>query len=375
MFVNYENINNRKSQLEKWESRLEFQDESIDKYKKLNRIEKETNILNHVESILEMEANRFLDKYYPKLNKNELTKEQKIEVVDLTVSQNKLLSTNDFENVCRQIEKKQIEKELNHLLNNRPKFVFYLQQEIKNAELKFEELRVKSGVDFADPTTIKNATEVDLKQMQYLLKQKEEMKKSLELMEQLYDDQLQGMYPNWDGRKYLTIEQKEFFVMAEEYYGKNITVEDFSNPPRKYSKEEQIEIIFTLYCKSRYDTETYVKEQHYENLRNKYPDFQLNNQSYKQMFYYECMQYADEIGINKIQQLQRAFNVESFEHFEEIRPDDFRNFTPYSNSISSNSLDIFLILESAIREADRKWREDEFEQQNKKKKRQKEMDH
>jgi hypothetical protein len=53
--------------------------------------------------------------------------------------------------------------------------------------------------------------------MQYLLKQIEEMKKSLKLMEQLYDNQLQEMYPKWDGIKYLTIEQKETFVMAEEY--------------------------------------------------------------------------------------------------------------------------------------------------------------
>ena len=43
--------------------------------------------------ILEQEANRFLDKYYPSLNKEELSKEQKIELVDETVTQNKPLST------------------------------------------------------------------------------------------------------------------------------------------------------------------------------------------------------------------------------------------------------------------------------------------
>ncbi len=52
------------------------------------------------------------------------------------------------------------------------------------------------------------------------LNQKEKLKQSLELMEQLYDQQLHDMYPNWDGRKYLTLEEKECFVMAEEYYGK-----------------------------------------------------------------------------------------------------------------------------------------------------------
>ncbi|MDQ7861034.1 hypothetical protein RCO48_08350 [Peribacillus frigoritolerans] len=60
----------------------------------------------------------------------------------------------------------------------------------------------------------------ELSQMQFLLKQKENLNKSLGLLGLLYDHQLQAMYPNWVGRNYLSLEQKEFFVMAEEYYGK-----------------------------------------------------------------------------------------------------------------------------------------------------------
>ncbi|MDQ6601033.1 MobQ family relaxase [Bacillus salipaludis] len=377
MFVNYENINIRKLQLEKWQSRIEFQNDSIDKHKKLSRIEKETDILKQAEFILETEANRFLDKYYPKLNKSELTKDQKIEVVDITVSQNQLLNTNDIEIVCRELEKKQIEKDLNILLNNRPKFVLALQQEIHNDGIRFEQLRLKSGINFAEPNSIKNASEKDLNQLQFLLKQKENMNKSLELMNQLYDYHLSDMYPNWERRNYLSIEEKEFFVMAEEYYGKTITPEDLSYTPRKYSIEEQKEIISYLYCiynnkvESNHDDRD---DRNYELMRNKYPDFQLHNQSYKQMFYYECMKYKDEIGQDTIDQLQRIFNVQPYENIEEIQPDSFSNTIPNSKLISSNGFDFFSILESAIREADRKWSEDEFEQRNKKKKRQKGMD-
>ncbi|WP_268884135.1 hypothetical protein [Bacillus salipaludis] len=374
MFVNYENINTRKLQLEKWQSRIEFQKDTIDKYKILNRIEKETDILNQDEFILEMEANRFLDKYYPKLNKSELTKDQKIEVVDITVSQNKLLSTNDIETVYRELEKKQIENDLNILLNNRPKFVLALQQVIQNAGMKFEQLRVKSGINFADPASIKNASDKDLKQMQFLLKQKENMNKSLELINRLYDYQLSEMYPNWDGRKYLTLEEKELFVMAEEFYGKNLTPKDFINPPRKYSKEEQKEIITYLYSIQNNKIESNSDDPNYQFLQNKYPDFQLQNQSYKQMFYNECMRYRDEIGQDTIDQLQRIFNVLPYKNVEELQSDSLSNSIPNSKLISSNGFDFFSILESAIREADRKWREDEFEQRNKKKKRQKGMD-
>lgn len=380
MFVNFENINIRKLQLEKWKYQLEFHQDSIDKYKKLNRIENETELLNQAEKIFEIEASRFLDKYYPDLNKEELSTNQKIEVVETTVSQNKLLNINDIEKVLNELEIKQIERDLHVLLNNRQQFVLSLQQELKKTEKQFEHLRVKNRINFSDQSTIKNATDKDLKQMQFLLKEKEEMNKSLILIDQLYDHQLQEMYPNWDGRNYLTVEQKEFFVMAEEFFGKPITPEDLSNPPRKYSKEEQKEIIFSLYCINRYNMDSINKDQYYDVLRHKFPEFQIENQSYKQMFYHECMRYADEIGQDKMNQLHNAYNIQSVGDVEEFHLEENNSFTPLSyhdsGFVFSTGSDFFSILESAIREADRKWREDEFEQQhkNKKKKRQNGME-
>ncbi|TDK58329.1 hypothetical protein E2K98_24205 [Bacillus salipaludis] len=100
----------------------------------------------------------------------------------------------------------------------------------------------------------------------------------------------------------------------------------------------------------------------------------MQNQSYKQMFYNECMRYRNEIGQDTIDQLQRIFNVLPYKNVEELQTDSLSNSVPNSKLISSSGFDFFSILESAIREADRKWREDEFEQRNKKKKRQKGMD-
>jgi hypothetical protein len=379
LFVNYENINTRRLQLEKWKSRLEFSQDSIDKYKKLNRIERETDILDQTEIILEMESNRFLDQYYPNLDKEELSTDQKIEIVETTVSQNKMLSNNDIEKMLNELEKKKIEKDLHALLNNRPEFVLTLQQEIQNAENQFKQLRVKNGINFADQSTIKNASDNDLKKMQFFLNQKENMNKSLALMDQLYDYQLKEMYPNWDGRHYLTLEQKEFFVMAKEYFRRTIIPEDFSNPPRKYSNEDQQKIIFSLYRMNTKD-ERAIQNQYRELLLNDYPDFQIDNQSYMNMFYYECMRFTDEIGPERIDQLRSVFDVQSFDNVEESQPQTSKIVTPHSNNYQSylpaNGSDFFAILESVIREADRKWREDEFKQQhkNKKKKRQRGMD-
>ncbi|MBT2655397.1 MobA/MobL family protein [Bacillus sp. ISL-18] len=380
MFVNFENINNRKIQLEKWQYRLEFHQDSINKYKKLNRIEKETELLYRAEEILEKEANRFLEQYYPNLNKEELSKDQKIELVEVTVSQNKLVSHNEIENVIRAVEKKQIERDLHGLLNDRSYFIFALQKKMKNAEVEFNQLRVTNGINFSDESTIRNVSDQVLNRMQLLLSEKSKMEKSLELIGRSYDYQLEEMYPNWDGRHYLTLEQKEFFVMAKEYYGRIILPEDFSTIPRKYSKEDQQRIIFSLYCMNNKEEKLTIQNQYRELLINNYPDFQLDNKSYMNMFYHECLKFSDEIGLERMNQLHSVFDVISIEDVEESRYKSSTTFTVYFNNDQSyfpaHGSDFFSILESAIREADRKWREDEFEQQhkNKRNKRQKGMD-
>jgi hypothetical protein len=74
----------------------------------------------------------------------------------------------------------------------------------------------------------------------------------------------------------------------------------------------------------------------------------------------------------KMDQLHHAYNIHSFSNSEEFFFGENNTFTPLSHHDSgfvfSNGSDFFSILESAIREADRKWREDEFEQQHKNKK-------
>jgi hypothetical protein len=378
MFVNYENINQRRKQLLKWQARLEFSQDSLDKLRKLNRIETETEILDQAENILAAEGNRFLDKYYPDTDKAALTRAQKIELVEASVSENRKLHEQEIRNVCSRVEKKSIEDELNILLNNRPKFVLLLKRGIKNAEVEFERLRSEHQIDFRDNLSIRNAPKQTIPKMQSLLKQKQDFATSMDLMDELYDLQLLEMYPNWEGRNYLTLEQKEFFVMAKEYYGKTILPADFQNPPRKYMQAEQREIIHFLHQTNRdVGTKKSEAETGYEHLKVRYPEFQIDNESYRHMFYLECLRHSAEIGTDAIKQLEFLFGMKpsstdsNFVTSVRMSQPDYVHVP--ETTIAS---DFFSILENAIREADRKWRDDEFEQRlkNKKKKRQKGME-
>ena len=67
------------------------------------------------------------------------------------------------------------------------------------------------------------------------------------------------------------------------------------------------------------------------------------------MFYYECMQYSDEIGQERMNQLQSAFDVQSVGKVEEPNLSASTNFGPKSNHNSSffsyDGSDFFSILE------------------------------
>ncbi|MED1203487.1 MobQ family relaxase [Heyndrickxia acidicola] len=230
IFLNQESVQTRKAQLDKWSTRLEFSSESVDTLKKLNRIQREREIVDKVETILETEANRFLNHYYSNVDTNSFSKEQKMEIVEATIARNKLLSDDDIQFVCTELEKNQIERELHLLLNHRPQFVLGIKSEILQATQKFDEIRRRHQIDFSDPSTIQKFPQNILNHMQFLLQRKKEMEASLELMNQLYRHQLDEMYPHWAGRHYLTLEEKEYFVMAKEYYGNTITPDDISNP-------------------------------------------------------------------------------------------------------------------------------------------------
>ncbi|HWJ77486.1 MAG TPA: hypothetical protein VNR61_05375, partial [Niallia sp.] len=140
------------------------------------------------------------------------------------------------------------------------------------------------------------------------------------------------------------------------------------------SKEEQKEIILSLYRIYNNHVDSNISHQSNNFLREKYPDFQIDNHSYTHMFYHECLRYKGEIGEDRINQLHRVFDVK-FGHVDELSFKDFNFFISPVNYGGSSISDFFSILESAVREADRKWREDEFEKHHKhKRKRQRGMD-
>lgn len=300
IFVNYTNINERIEQLGRWKKSLEFKDDNLDKFKKLQRVDKEEELIKNALNILENEADRFIIKNYQNLDIDKLNIDEKIKIVDTTVNNNRKLNTTEIISLKGELQEDNLRKSLTDILNNRSRFTLSITHDIKHMEIVFEELRSKYNIDFSKPETAKNAPDSVLDKMEKILNRKTEMEEALEIMEEIYNADLEQMYPEWEGVYSLSLVEKELFIMGKEYYGKTIMPDDFKNPPQKYNIAQQTEILSLLANKNNHM------------LIEKYPDFMFNSEAYKNMFYMECISNIDLLGEHSQDLVNRYFDKDNF---------------------------------------------------------------
>ncbi|MFL0198057.1 MobQ family relaxase [Clostridium sp. WILCCON 0269] len=341
-YVNIENIEYRKRQLNNWSKSLEFKDDTIEKIRALSRIEKEEEMLSTAEKILENNADRFIQKHYKNLDLDSLNKHEKIYLVDTTLRENKLLNEEEIEQVKNSAENDRLENSLKDILNNRARFSISLEHDIEHLKDIFNEVEEKYNISFDDIDTVRNAPKKVLTTLRKIANTRKELKVALEIMNKVYDNRLEKMYPNWDNKTKLTIQEKEILIMSNEYYGKTVRAEDFKNPPRKYNLSEQKEIL-NLLNKDR------------ELLKQKYTNFRLNSKSFVYMFHAECASYYDELGEKQKEQVNNYFNKDNYlKDFKVFNNEFSNNFfnehlsyerkfdTPKINNLLSDTLKIFI---------------------------------
>lgn len=315
MYVNIDTIEIRKEQLRNWNKSLKFKGDTIDKIKALNRIEKEEAILSTAEDILENRADKFIDKYYKNLEIDSLNKYEKIYLVDTTLKENKILDEKEIDGIKRYAESDILENHLKDILNNRIRFSISIKNDINHLENLFNEVEDKYNISLKDIESVKNAPKSALRDLKRITLTRKKLKESLETMNKIYDNQLEEMYPKWENRKKLTIEEKEVFIMAKDYYGKNLKADNFKNPPRKYSKEQQIEILNLL-------------KNDRKNLKQKYSDFKLNDKGYVYIFYAECAAYSNELDIKSKGIIDEYFDKDNYlKDFKVYRTNNKNNYS------------------------------------------------
>lgn len=283
MFVDFDSISNRKDQLEKWNKSLTFSKNSQEKILKMNRINKENDLLNEALSILNVESNRFMKTHYPAWDVDSFSDSVKFEIVDKTINSGRVLDEDEIYQLEEDIERYTLVKQINGILYNRYSFVMNVDIQIDKIS-KFKSLiENKIGVSAnSQPSVLKEAAlkyPSDFKHLKNALSALDKLMESKEMIQDLYDLELKKIYP--DLPYGLGLEEKEFLLVGYEYYQQPINKETVSNL-RRYSVDEQSEIIHIL-------TSGSGNLIIHDKIKRKYPEFQIANPRYLLFFKDECL--------------------------------------------------------------------------------------
>lgn len=285
MFVNVESIEERKQQLKQWKKSIQFRKDSDTKLVQLERIDKEEVLVAEAKEVFETEGKRFLDKHYPEFDYSEYSTDEMIEIVEKTISNNRILSNDEILLLKKELESNHILKELNGVLKNR--FVFTLaveynyQKQIKTVATLSEKMGIK------DAASLARAKQMYSKGYSLLTQAKQNadnLKEAMGLMHDFYNLEISKNYPTLNVKK-MTLEEKEMLVVGTEYYEKPITLDSISEL-RRYELNDQINIIRLLGSQLDLDK---------EKLKKDYPNFQVDNPRYVLLFKDECLKNIKEL--------------------------------------------------------------------------------
>jgi len=92
---------------------------------------------------LETESNRFIKKNYINLDIDSLTIDEKIQIVNDTINNKKLLNADELELVKGKVEEDNLRKSLNDILKNNSRFTMSVQSDIEHIMKTVNELVAK----------------------------------------------------------------------------------------------------------------------------------------------------------------------------------------------------------------------------------------
>ncbi len=300
MFVSYSSLLERKEQLLKWSKSIRFKPDNEEKFKMLNRIEKENELIEQAEQILNQESERFIKANYPTWDLNSLEEHEKISIVDETIKQNKILSEDEIDMILDESNEEYLHSKIHEILENRYAFVLAIDKKMNELNTQRNKLETLMNINSADfENSLKKASiefPNEIKVLKQNVKAINDLYEAKDLVEELYNLEMKKLYPEHDS-SHLSLEEKEILIVGYEYYEQPITLELLeSGELRNYTTTEQKEIIQLLTNKN--------DSNRFKTLKTLYPNFQFYNPRYVLLFKEECIHNIDNLDKESIDKLK-----------------------------------------------------------------------
>ncbi|KGX85207.1 MobQ family relaxase [Pontibacillus litoralis] len=247
-FINYKTVTERKEQLKSWKRSIQFTTNNDYKVKQLSRIDKEEELLKAADEILSNESERFINKYYPNWDIESLTFDEKLLIVEETISAKRVLTEEELDQMEEKSIQLKFEYEIEQIYANPYAFAMTLDHRISSIMIEKERIEkiLKVSADSSQVKLKKAAMEhpMEFKKLRKLIKDMDHIFEAKDLINELYDLQINNLYPNININK-LSIQEKDFLLSGAEYYEQPITKETIKHLKR-YTVDEQIGILDIL---------------------------------------------------------------------------------------------------------------------------------
>lgn len=346
-YVKNDTLENRLKQLAKWEKSVFY---NGSEFKFFEKIVNERNTIESAREVLQNEAERFCNKYYPG---TVLSAEEKLELAERTMDKGTLLSVSEIDVLRKELLDKEFKELTQNLLSNGNVFMLDAVRQINREEAKaresagihvpagdvkkldnarvpyhiyqdnqtlqcfigyqdnrFEITRVTEYMGLKESHAIlkdyvRGNIELPVLQASYNMDKVERLEKALVVMDRLYDEQIAIKYGNRIDTSNLLLPEKEMLLHYEEYYGSRYTANII--PKAVYTTREKEEII------------DYLLSGQNQMLQSRYPDFKTNNM-YINMFVLDCTS-DNSLSQSKKADIQKwAVATYEYPHGEENRP-------------------------------------------------------
>ncbi|WP_077324114.1 MobQ family relaxase [Virgibacillus siamensis] len=225
MFVSFRNIKEKEKMLERWEySTLKNSTRAEDRSKTLHTIHDVKARLQNVDAILSKEANRFLDKHYPDINKDVYSDFAKKYMVDAAVTDNHIFGNEEAKKLLQEGEQEHVNHELSTLIQNRHYSYTKIKNENEQLSDTFNNLVKVYRIDFNKPKTFNRLDSSIQQKVESTFKRKQSTDKALTFLNEHYNNQLKRFYGDDIGSD-MTINEKELIVGFSEYFEKPVSLQ------------------------------------------------------------------------------------------------------------------------------------------------------
>ncbi|WP_226567819.1 MobQ family relaxase [Bacillus stratosphericus] len=298
MFVNFESLNTRRQQLQKWEKKVTFNKFENDKERKLSTISDQKEAISQALEILERESDRFIKTNYPHLDCTKMSQDVKITLTDRSIDLGRLLAADEIDDLLNDRKIDLLNEQITNVLENRFTFVMAADKElskmigVKNLLEKRLGINSESPINKIKEAAFHNPTDYELLKKTIIALEK--LDHSKQMITELYDLEIRKHYP--DIKRPLTLEQKEILLVGLEYFGEPIQL-DKPIDKFRYSTIEQRRILEIFSSVSPYVVRN--------DLKKRFPDFKVDNPRFIVFFKDECLRNIDNLSEEDIKILQK----------------------------------------------------------------------